>query len=809
MSKHQELETKLNSASDFISVVGLGGMLLSGILLFTPGQAVGYIGVGSGFGAIVTAGITKKKHYQVASQHSKELLNYADKLTTEYSQKINIRDGQIDTLSTLLTELEAEKNTQKLKLIEIKQSFDSITQQYQTEITKLTQQNEAQKQLVERITGELDRLLEVARANVETSVNDWNTKLFSLIESKKKLCPKLTERLGELLKEGTDKLDYWETKLNQTPDKWDSLGDLLNIYYWLNDDLTNIKTKAIQSISKLSLQEKMAEIEELDQLVNEWNDAKLMPRDKVQKLIEKYQAMLQELGSEYSSRFNSIIGAARNYEESISKDDEFFAKLKGEIQRLEATVHKQEMLLREANQIRLFDDIGWKSEVANKVLHHFQLNEIVCDACPMPIREVSGDLEFWLTPRTRIGMNLIKAELEKVAESLRLPLGVKYIKVALDGKNVKIRLPFEDREVKKASPSDVLGRPVSTWKSYLGSEYHRLIFAATQSGKTLLADELNGMQYTQLDGLIEFEAITLKNDGNRDEEKMQRFICPSFKSCRAEYMQALDLIHEAIEIRNEILKFDPNHRFNRQIFQLDEYGEYFRLGSEEERKAGKNAIISLMQSGAGLSSETGKGISLTLIAQNPYVSQLGLFRPDLAAACIIIVGEKNIRLFLDSDKANHGLDEDDLERLTGELKLFKEASRIASDKAKKIAELQGDDARLAVRRCPENYYSLIVPSKGGLPPVIVYNPKPGEFTNGLIKTVKTESKPTCPKCQTVSTRKKGNQGRYYCDNQACSQKALMRKSWSNSGKCGREFLKNLDLPFPRHEKPGFSLPTSL
>jgi len=479
MSKQQELEAKINSSSDFISVVGLGGMLLSGILLFTPGQAVGYIGVGSGFGAIVAAGITKRKHYQVANQYSKQLLKYADELTTEYSQKINIRDGQINTISTLVTELESDKKTQKAKLIEIKQSFDLVTEKYQSETTELTQQNEAQKQLVERVIGELDRLLELARVNVETSLNDWDIKLNSLVDSKKKLCPRLTERLGELLKEGTDKLNYWETKLNETPTKWDSLADLLNIYYWLNDDLTNIKTKIIQSISKLSLQEKMAEIEELDQLVNEWNDAKLIPSEKVQNIMTKYDAMLQSLGSEYSSRFDSIIGAAKSYEENLSQDEEFFVKLKSEILRLEQTVATLEMRLQEANQIRLFDDIGWKSEVANKVLYHFQLNEIVCDACPMPIREVGGDLEFWLTPHTCIGMNLIKADLEKVAESLRLPLGVKYVKVALDGKNVKVRLPVEEREVKKVSSLDVLGRPVATWKSYLSSEYHRCIFAAT------------------------------------------------------------------------------------------------------------------------------------------------------------------------------------------------------------------------------------------------------------------------------------------------------------------------------------------
>jgi hypothetical protein len=75
----------------------------------------------------------------------------------------------------------------------------------------------------------------------------------------------------------------------------------------------------------------------------------------------------------------------------------------------------------------------------------------------------------------------------------------------------------------------------------------------------------------------------------------------------------------------------------------------------------------------------------------------------------------------------------------GELKMFKEASRIACDKGKQLVEFKGEDAGLAVRKCAENYYSLIVPSKGGLPPVIVYNPKPGEFTN----RVDQESRTNC------------------------------------------------------------------
>jgi hypothetical protein len=220
---------------------------------------------------------------------------------------------------------------------------------------------------------------------------------------------------------------------------------------------------------------------------------------------------------------------------------------------------------------------------------------------------------------------------------------------------------------------------------------------------------------------------------------------------------------------------NPNHEFPRQVFQLDEYGEYYRLGTPEEKSKGKEAVISLLQRGAGLSSETGMGISLTLIAQNPYVSLLGLNKPDFANACIIIVGEKNIRLFLDSDPANHGLDSDDLERLKAELKVFKDASRLACEQAAEKAKANGESVPLAIRKCPENYYSLIVPSKGGLPPVIVYNPKPGEFTNGLVVNTTRQEKPTCPVCNTPSERFRKGTNRYYCDNEVCGRKTFTWK----------------------------------
>ncbi len=770
MSKHQDLEGKFNGSTDFLGVLSLGGVILSSVLLFTPAKAMGYIGVGSGLGSFAASVVARKKHLETAKSHIDSLVNHQRKELNLQNDLLLVKDNEIAVLRGSISKGFTQIET-------LKQSLQQSTEQgtkLQNQIDCLTVQNQSQKQLIEQVTGELDRLIDLARTAVEESLDEWNARLNSLVSSKRERYPKLSERLNELLQEGESQLCDYAVKLAETPRKWDSLADLLSLFYCLNDDLQHTKTTAIQAIAKLSIQEKELEIREVDEILEEWQSAKLVPLEKVKELIAKYEAMLQEFRVDIHQRFEGVMNVKTQLESGMSEDEEFFLRLRMQIQRLEETVATLQAKLNEAHQIRLFDDVGWKSEVANKVLDHFQLNEIVCDACPFPIREMGGELEFYITPRTRIGMNLVASDIEKVGDSLQIQLGTK-IKVAIDGKNIRVRIPFENREVKKISPEDVLNRPVSVWVVYLGSEYHTVIFAATQSGKTSLADELDAMQYVQLGGLVEFRAITLKNDGNRDEEKKQRFVKPEFMPSNREYMQALGDIHEAIEQRNQILGVNPDYRFPRLIFQLDEYGEYFRLGQEDEKKAGKEAIISLLQRGAGLSSETGKGISLTLIAQNPYVSLLGLNKPDFANACIVIVGEKNIRLFIESDPANHGLDEEDLWRLKGELKIFKEASRIASEKAAREAEKSGVDVALAIRKCPENYYSLIIPSKGGLPPVIVYNPKPGKFTNGLMKAEKVIEKPTCPDCSTPSERRKGNSERYYCDNRECKRQTFTWK----------------------------------
>ncbi len=93
-----DLESKFNSATDFLGVASLGGVVLSGILLFTPVKAMGYIGVGSGLGAFTASVVTRKKHSQVAK-------NYLNQLVDGYEVELKNRDGEILSLNSTVIEL--------------------------------------------------------------------------------------------------------------------------------------------------------------------------------------------------------------------------------------------------------------------------------------------------------------------------------------------------------------------------------------------------------------------------------------------------------------------------------------------------------------------------------------------------------------------------------------------------------------------------------------------------------------------------------------------------------------------------------
>jgi hypothetical protein len=612
---------------------------------------------------------------------------------------------------------------------------------------------------------------------VRESLSYWDRKLSDLIESAKRKNVSLEKKLSEIADELAHKTAYFEAELKKIKLGGDGIDDcideLISLLHGIYDQFGLTR---IQIVNSLHIRGKQALIAQMDRLTQEYEQLQaqdVVPREHLQTLIDNYQARLAEFQASYSEQTGITLEMAQQLEQEVLGQDPVFERMQFLLEQQIQQIQMLEVKLKQAEQIKLFEGVSPWREVGNQVLMHFAANSIVCDASTLPIRETAHEIEFYVVPRTRIGMSLVQADIEKAAESLRIPLGAKSVKILVEGKNIKVKILIRDKQqVEQEKPEDLLGRSTELWSLYVGSEYHLVLFAATQSGKTSLADELNAMMHTRLDGRVKFHAITLKNDGNRDEEKISRFVKPRFMPSHEAYRDAICGIYEEIESRNLLLQVNAEKSFDREVFQWDEYGEFYRLSEDAVKKEEKKAVISLLQTGAGLSSETGKGLSLTLIAQNPYVSTLGLLRPDLANACIIIVGDKNIRLFLDSETSNHGLDAADLSRLKEELSTFKEASRTASDHAAKVALEQGQDAAIAIRRCKENYYSLIVPSKAGLKPLILYNPTPGEFSNLKNREAKPIKSPTCPDCKTIQTKKMGNQGRYKCLNDSCHRQTF-------------------------------------
>jgi DNA repair exonuclease SbcCD ATPase subunit len=284
------LEAKFNSATDFLGVASLGGVILSGILLFTPVKAMGYIGIGGGLGTFAASVVSRKKHLRVAEQ-------YVSQMYKDYDGELTDKESQIYQLTDTVQDL---KGT-----IHNLQNETARFQELAEKIESLTRQNESKDNIIEQVTGELDRLIQLARTAVEESLDEWETKLSSLVDTKKDQYPKLAERLNALLDEGQGKLAEYALKLAQTPLKWDSLGDLLSLYYCLNDDLANIKTRMIQAIAKLTNQQTQHELQEVEEILQEWQTANLVPRDKLEHIIRNYEAALNEFRTDFSSRFDA------------------------------------------------------------------------------------------------------------------------------------------------------------------------------------------------------------------------------------------------------------------------------------------------------------------------------------------------------------------------------------------------------------------------------------------------------------------------------------------------------------------------
>jgi hypothetical protein len=117
------LENKFNSATDFIGVLSLGGVLVSGLLLLTPVQGVGYIGIGSGLGAFTASVVSKKKHLQIANeqidaiatQHNSEVSAHEDEILAQIRAVSNLK-ATVNSLRSNVKSLEEREEAHTLEL---------------------------------------------------------------------------------------------------------------------------------------------------------------------------------------------------------------------------------------------------------------------------------------------------------------------------------------------------------------------------------------------------------------------------------------------------------------------------------------------------------------------------------------------------------------------------------------------------------------------------------------------------------------------------------------------------------------------
>lgn len=764
-----------NEPKGSIEALSVCGYLLSGILFVSAALngsrialSLSLLGASASTGGIVAATLfDRHRHLQ------KQLDAKAEKIT-EGEQQLTTLKARLEEATRTITFLQnlpppVDRTPQIIEQYRIQ--IEGLQSRHQRELDELRHDAIAQIESVQTQSQvDLDRL-RAEIVDADTQISEFETRFIhnaqqTLSDALNKLYDRVLNLVRDnLRKAGTPDAEDFDAVFYDRVSDLDaetaalhesyveqimSLSDFLNdnsildcsdealsILYHLTDDFTSIKIKVINALKAKALRE-------LQAVITAYKQAELVPKAHLEQIIANLRTRLQEYEMEASQHQQSVVAIATEYESQTVEDDRVVRSYIDKMARLEHDNQQLKEQVAALAKLKRFDEgaWGWGATIGNYIIDYLMAENIPCDAIPLNFSPNDTHITIALECRTEAGLRMLKKEATDIQKGMQASKGWKDVKLKVEGRILKAEIEFANRAIAKTKPEAILERSSNDWQLYLGSEYHWAIFAATQSGKTTLIDELDALLHVQFGGEVEFNAVTLKTDGNRDsDEKAKRFIFPLFKTSNQSYYEAMCDVLEEIESRKLILAVNPNHRYKRAVFQWDEYGEHFRLGGMREET--KQVLISALQVGAGLSSESGKGVQVTFIAQNPLVSQLGLNRPDLANCCLVVVGEKNIRLFLNSDEQNHGLDGEDLTRLKAELSTYKEASRKAVEKARSEAESNGEDPRLAIAKCRERYYSLVIPSKGGLKPIILYNPAPGEFTNQLTGGTTTDAAETC------------------------------------------------------------------
>ncbi len=406
MSRNYNLESQVNKAADLFKVGGFGGILLSSFLLLSPAKNVGYIGVGAGFSAVGVSILSKNRYVKAVENHISELKNAKDSEIKDKDGQIYSFTAEIKQLKTQLDQISRENNAANSELTRVKNL-----------LTELSVQSSFYKKEWEESTQRTENSIAVTKQAVLEAVEEWGVKLISLA-SKRTDYSKLVERLAELLKQGEEKLTEYGLKLAQSSNKANSLDNLLSLYFCLNDDMVNIKTKMINSINVLSVQEKELCLDESLGSYESLKNKYLALQKKCNEVVKECNERLIEESQNAKAiieEFNVV--ANKEVEKTWSENEGFFNRLKETIQSLENIVQELEgkvALLSKPLEYR--PAIRSDMKIANVLIRYFHALGLILDRSHSDYESYQATLWFFIDRNQRTPL---ASELNEHSERLQ------------------------------------------------------------------------------------------------------------------------------------------------------------------------------------------------------------------------------------------------------------------------------------------------------------------------------------------------------------------------------------------------------
>jgi uncharacterized protein YdiU (UPF0061 family) len=160
----------------------------------------------------------------------------------------------------------------------------------------------------------------------------------------------------------------------------------------------------------LTNQATQVELQEVSEILEEWQTANLVPRDKLEHIIRNYEAALNEFRTDFSNRFDTTHQFALALEGQTQEDDKFVQGILARMQELEAKIYQLSRPLKYLGAIR--SDM----KIANIVIEYFERLGLVLDRAGTDYRSYEATLEF---NSDRTGRLILPKDLNEHSDALQ------------------------------------------------------------------------------------------------------------------------------------------------------------------------------------------------------------------------------------------------------------------------------------------------------------------------------------------------------------------------------------------------------